>query len=77
MEKTTVVMDKQGRIYLPRKLEKDTGRKFFIVKIDRELMLVPVPSDPVKELERIGKGLPKRTLKQFRKEILQEASKAV
>lgn len=76
MEKTTVVMDKQGRIYLPKKL-KTIGRRFFIVKIDKEFMLVPIPSDPVKELEKIGKGLPKKSLRQFKKEILEEARKAI
>jgi bifunctional DNA-binding transcriptional regulator/antitoxin component of YhaV-PrlF toxin-antitoxin module len=77
MEKTTVVMDKQGRIYLPRQIKKDLGRKFFVVKINKDIILVPVPSDPVKELERIGKGLPKKSIKRFRKEILEETSKVI
>lgn len=77
MEKITVVMDKQGRIYLPKQLKKDLGRKFFVVKVNKDIMLVPVPSDPVKELERIGKKLPKKSVKQFRKEIMEEASRVV
>ena len=77
MEQTTVVMDKQGRIYLPKRLKKDLGRKFFAVKVNKDIMLVPVPSDPVKELARIGKGLPKKSVKRLRKEILEEASKVV
>lgn len=75
MEQATVVMDKQGRIYLPKQLKKDLGRKFFAVKINKDIMLVPVPADPVKELARIGKGLPRKSIKKLKKEILEEASR--
>jgi DNA-binding transcriptional regulator/RsmH inhibitor MraZ len=77
MKQTTVVMDKQGRIYLPKHLKANIGRKFFAVKINKDIMLVPVPPDPVKELERIGRGLPKKSVRRLRKEILEEASKVV
>ena len=77
MGQTTVVMDKQGRIYLPKQFKKDLGRKFFAVKINKDIMLVPVPADPVKELARIGKNMPNKSIKRLRKEILEEASKVM
>lgn len=77
MEKETVVVDKQGRIYLPKKMKEEVGSKFFVVRIDKELLLVPVPLNPVKELERIGKSLPRKSVSKFRKEILEGTSKAI
>ena len=77
MEKAVTVMDKQGRIYIPKNLKKDLGRKFFVVKIDKEIMLVPIPIDPAKELERIGKRLPKKSIRELRKGILEAAMNVV
>lgn len=77
MEKVTTVMDKQGRIYLPKSLKKGIGKKFYIIKVDREIMLVPIPGDPAKELEKMGKSLPKKSIKSFRKEALKEVSKVI
>ncbi|MDE1856889.1 MAG: AbrB/MazE/SpoVT family DNA-binding domain-containing protein [Candidatus Micrarchaeota archaeon] len=69
--------DEGVRITIGRKLVKRYGRRFFVVPTERDIVLVPVPKDPVGELGRIGKeaGLDKFSMKQIRKFILEEASK--
>lgn len=57
-------------------IKKYLGKKFFAVKINEDIILVPVPLDPVNELASIGKGLPKKSIRRFRKEILEEASRS-
>jgi len=75
MEESVVVMDRQRRIYIPRKFKEKTGSRFFVVRIGNEIRLVPVPSDPVKDMGKIGSRLPRKSIKQFKKEILAEAQR--
>ena len=75
MERATVVVDRQRRIYLPRKFGEKVGSRFFVLKLGNEIRLVPVSRDPAKDLESIGSKLPKKSIKQFRKEILTEGRK--
>jgi DNA-binding transcriptional regulator/RsmH inhibitor MraZ len=77
MENATVVMDKQRRIYLPRKFKEKAGSRFFIVKMGNEIRLVPVPSNPEGDLGRMGSKLPKKSISQLKKEILAEAHKGL
>ncbi len=77
MERVTVVVDRQRRIYLPRKFNEKVGGKFFILKLGNEIRLVPVPRDPAKNLGEIGGKLPKKSIKQLKKDILAEAQKGV
>jgi bifunctional DNA-binding transcriptional regulator/antitoxin component of YhaV-PrlF toxin-antitoxin module len=77
MEKSTVVMDKQGRLYLPKRIKKEMGRKFYIVKTPDRIILIPVPKDPVKALAELGRkaGINKYSMKQIKKMIEEEAEK--
>ncbi|MDE1823262.1 MAG: AbrB family transcriptional regulator [Candidatus Micrarchaeota archaeon] len=69
-------MDDQGRIYLPKKVKEGMGRRFFAFKMRGELILVPIPEDPVKDLQEQGKKLPKNiSIKTLRKEAYEEAMK--
>ena len=77
MEKATVVMDGQRRIYLPRKFKEKAGSRFFVVKMGNEIRLVPVSSDPAEDLGRIGSKLPKKPINQLKKAILVEAHKGL
>ncbi|MDE1824966.1 MAG: hypothetical protein KGH61_01350 [Candidatus Micrarchaeota archaeon] len=75
MERSTVVVDRQRRIYLPKKFKERAGSKFFIVKIGEEIRLVPIPADPAKDLAKLGKKLPAKSISKFRNEISLEAKK--
>jgi hypothetical protein len=50
-------MDEKGRINIGKEAIKQYGNRFFIVKLSDEILLVPRPKDPVKELRNWGKEL--------------------
>ncbi len=66
-------IDRNGLTYLPPRLRRDLGKKFFVLRRGNQLAFVPLPDDPTKDLAELGKSLPRRSLKQFRAEILKEA----
>ena len=73
MKRATVVVDRQRRIYLPKRFKEKAGNKFFIVKIGDEIRLVPIPANPVEDLAKLGRKLPAKSIRQFKKEISAEA----
>lgn len=77
MEKATVVMDKQRRIYLPRKFKEKVGNRFFVIKMGNEIRLVPVSNKPAEDLGKIGSKLPKKSISWFKKEIRAEARRVL
>ena len=77
MEKATVVIDAQRRIYLPRKFKAKAGSRFFVVTMGNEIRLVPISSDPAEDLGRIGSKLPKKSISKLKKEILAQAHKGL
>ncbi len=50
-------MDEKGRINIGKDAIKQYGDRFFIVKLLDEIVLIPRPKDPVKELRKWGKEL--------------------
>lgn len=75
MENSMVVVDRQSRIYLPKRFKERPGSRFFAVKLGDEIRLVPIPKDPAADLARLGKKLPRASIKQLKKDILTEAGK--
>ncbi len=69
--------DKKGRIYLKESVRSRYGEKFVIVEGPDGLMLRPVPEDPVKDLEELGRSLRKESLQTIKKRIRQRARKEV
>ncbi len=69
--------DSKGRIYLAEEIRSFYGRKFVIVKAPKELILLPVPEDPVKDLEDIGQKLPAKSIEHLKEKILKRARKNV
>ncbi|MDE1874250.1 MAG: hypothetical protein KGI04_04000 [Candidatus Micrarchaeota archaeon] len=71
------VMDSRGRVTVGLKLGKKFGRKFFVVPMPNEIALIPVPEDPVKNLQEMWEkaGLNKYTRKQLRNMAEKEAEK--
>ena len=66
-------IDRNGRIYLPSRMRRNLGKKFLVSLRGNEIILVPLPDDPIRDLAEIGKKLPDKSLKRFRAEILEEA----
>ena len=50
-------MDEKGRINIGKDAIRQYGDRFFIVKLLDEIVLIPRPKDPVKELRKWGKEL--------------------
>ena len=73
MAGTIIKMDKSGRIHIPTSIKDDLGPKFIITRLGSKLILTSIPEDPIKDLEEIGRSIPEKTLKELRKEILEEA----
>lgn len=69
--------DDRGRVYLGKKIREKYGEKFIILEDKDKLILVPVSNEPIKDLEALGKQLPRKSLKALRKDILKEAKKEV
>jgi len=51
--------DDRGRILLPKDVRDRYGKEFVLVKAPDEVVLIPVPKDPLKTLQEEGKKLPK------------------
>ena len=76
MEKAIAVMDKQRRVYIPKGIGKGKNfEKFFVVEMPNQIVLVPIPKNPVKDLERLGKKLPDKPWSYFKNEIEKEIEK--
>ncbi len=65
----TVKLDERGRVTLGTKIAKEYGRRFYAIKAKGEIILIPIPKDPIKALQREGLKLPKDvSLKKLREE---------
>ena len=62
-------IDEKGRLYLPKRIRKGLKGKVYVVRIGNEIVIIPIPEDPVSELAEIGKKLPDKSIKEFREEI--------
>ena len=77
-------LDDRGRLLLAKEIRERYGDEFAVVEAPHELVLLPIPKDPLKALRAEGKKLPKgmsvhKLRKKARqlalKEILDEAKK--
>ena len=70
-----VECDDKGRVVLPKEVRSRYGGKFYVVSAPGEVVLIPVPKDPLKVLRQEGKKIPKSlSLKQL-KSIARKAAK--
>ena len=82
MEKI-VSFDKQGRIYIPEDLRRQLKSETFVItSVDNSLCLRPIESNPLVELEKLGKdklkGKSIKKLKeQARMELFKNATKGI
>ncbi len=68
-----VKCDAKGRVYIPKKMQERLSKEVFAVETPDGILLIPIPEDPVAELERLGKKLPPLTLKGLKEEIMKQA----
>ena len=70
-----VECDEKGREVLPKEIRSRYGGKFYVVSAPGEVVLIPVPKDPIRVLRKEGKKIPRQlTIKQL-KSIAREAAK--
>ncbi|MBI2232399.1 MAG: hypothetical protein HYU56_00615 [Candidatus Aenigmarchaeota archaeon] len=78
----TIACDERGRILLAKDVREKYGNEFVIVKAPGELVLLPIPKNPLKALREEGKKIPqgvsvsemkKKARDLALKEILEEA----
>ncbi len=69
--------DKKGRIHLRESIRARYGEKFVVVEMPDELVLRPVPKNPVRDLEEIGRTLKGRSVKELKELIHEQARREV
>ena len=75
MVKILARLDSKGRLYIPKEMREGLSREVYLVRLDHEILIVPKPDDPLRELEELGKDLPDKPLSEIKKEILEEAGR--
>ena len=66
--------DAKGRVYIPKVYQKKMTKDVFIIETKEGLLLIPIPEDPVQELEKLGEKLPSLTIKELKNAILEQAT---
>ena len=62
-------LDRKRRIALPKDIPETYGERFVMVRLRDEILLKPLPRDPLKALMAEGKKLKGLTAQRFEKEI--------
>ena len=71
------VCDTKGRIVLPKAVRETYGTKFVVVPAAGEIVLMPIPENPLAKLAALGRkaGISDKPLKELREGILKQAKK--
>lgn len=69
-----IEVDSHGRIYLPKKYREKYGEKFRIVPYKKELKLIPIPENPIKDLRKRTKKIREKdkAIKELKKEARED-----
>ncbi len=73
-----MLMDERGRVTLGKKIQKQYGKKFFLIKTKNEIILKPISTkNPIEGLRELGKksGINKLSIKRLKKIAEEEAMK--
>ena len=62
-------MEKTGKIYIPKKIRRKYGKKFFVVPYKDRIVLYSMPDNPVEDLIKIGESLKDIPIKEIRGEV--------
>ena len=69
--------DKKGRLQLRQAVRSRYGEKFLVLEGDRELVLRPIPRDPLQDLREWGKPLQHLSIEDIKRHIDEQADKEV
>lgn len=73
-----IFCDDRGRLLLTKDVREEYGEKFILVRASGELVLIPIPDDPIKDLQELGQKLPKHlSINQLKKIGIEGAIKNV
>jgi len=68
-------VDERHRITLPGNIIEKYGERFVVIEIKGNILLKPLPKDPIKALQKEGEKLKGLSIKQIRKIAYEEALK--
>ena len=68
-------VDERHRITLPGNIIEKYGERFVVIEIKANILLKPLPKDPIKALQKEGEKLKGLSIKQIRKIAYEEALK--
>ncbi len=69
--------DSKGRLYLKESLRKRYGERFVVVPSTGEILLIPIPKNPVQDLREATKKIRGMSLEQLKALIEKQARKQV
>ena len=72
-----VKCDTKGRLYLRESLRQQYGQQFVVLTAPGEVVLLPVPEDPIADLRYVTRRARGKSLKQLRALIQTEAARQV
>lgn len=55
----TLTMDERRRITLPKEIVDDPKQEFVAIKVRGDIILKPLPKDPIATLQKLGEKIPK------------------
>lgn len=73
----TVKCDEKGRLQLSQAVRSRYGEKFLVLEGQRELVLRPIPRDPLQDLREWGKPLQHLSIEDLKRHIDEQADKEV
>jgi hypothetical protein len=77
MKMRSLMADERGRITLGAKIIEEYGKRFAVVRHRKDIVLVPLPEDPLATLRKLwkGAGIDKYSAKELKKMAREEAEK--
>jgi DNA-binding transcriptional regulator/RsmH inhibitor MraZ len=69
--------DSKGRIYIPKEFQSKLTKEVYIVEFKEGLFIVPIPVDPLLQLQTEGKLMGSHSLAELKKIIEAEAANNV
>jgi hypothetical protein len=69
--------DKKGRLQISQAVRSRYGDKFLILEGDREVILRPIPRDPLQDLREWGRPLQHLSIEELKRHIDEQADKEV
>lgn len=71
--------DAKGRVYIEKEIRKGFGERIFVFRAGNEIVIRPVPKDPLKHLQKLWReaGLNKYSARELKKMARKEAEREI